>query len=214
MKLQETKYYHIHHRGVKGDNIFYHDSDYQRFLESYFYYLYIAADTYAYCLIPNHFHLLIRVRPEDEQLKLFTMCQKEMINSQELSPVHHNIDYPDFKKYSASNQLGHFLNSYTRYLNTINDQTGVIFDGRFKRVEIDSIKYLSHLICYIHRNPIHHHLCRDFSSYKYSSYNVLFSDEKTLLNQKEVLKVLGGEANAAEAHEEVRMEYIAKYILE
>lgn len=214
MKLQESKYYHIFHRGVKGDKIFYHDSDYQRFLEKYFYYLNIAADTYAYCLIPNHFHLLIRVRPEKEQIKLFTKCRIGMIGSQDLTPVHHNVDYPDFKKYSASNQFGHFLNSYTRYLNTVTGRTGVIFDGRFKRVEIDSKKYLSHLICYIHRNPIHHHLCRNYSSYKYSSYNLLFSDEKTLLNQGEILKILGGEANAIAAHEEIRMDYISKYLLE
>ncbi|WP_340104496.1 hypothetical protein [Rhodohalobacter sp. 8-1] len=214
MKLQETKYYHIHHRGVKGDNIFYQDSDYQRFLEKYFYYLYIAADTYAYCLIPNHFHVLLRVRPEEEQLELFSKCQKKMIGSQDFTPAHHNIDYPDFKNYCASNQIGHFLNSYTRYFNTASERTGIIFDGRFKRIEIDSIKYLSHLICYIHRNPIHHHLCRDYSSYKYSSYNSLFSDKKTLLNKAEILRFLGGEDNAAAAHEEVRMDYISKYILE
>ena len=214
MKLQESKYYHIYHRGVKGDKIFYHESDYQRFLEKYFYYLYIAADTYAYCLLANHFHILIRVRPVDEQINLFTKCQREMIGSQDLTPSHHNIEYPNFKKYCASNQLGHFLNSYTRYLNIITGRRGVIFDGRFKRIEIDSIKYLSHLICYIHRNPIHHHLCNEYSSYKYSSYNTLFSDKKTQLNQAEALRVLGGEANVAAAHEEVKMDYISKYMLE
>jgi len=214
MRLQESKYYHIYHRGVKGDNIFYHDTDYQRFLEKYFYYLYIAADTYAYCLIHNHFHILIRVRPEEEQKKLFDKYQEEMIVSQNLTPAHHNVEYPHFKKYCASNQLGHFLNSYTRYLNTTTGRTSVIFDGRFKRIEIDSIKYLSHLICYVHRNPIHHHLCREYCSYKFSSYNTLFSDEKTMLNQTEALRVLGGVSNAEAAHEELRMDYISKYILE
>lgn len=214
MKLQESTYYHIYHRGVKGDNIFYHDSDYQRFLEKYFYYLYIAADTYAYCLIPNHFHLVIRVRPKEEQIELFTKCRREMIGSQDSTPAYHNIEYPDFKKLCASSQFGHFLNSYTRYLNTVSGRKGVIFDGRFKRIEIDSMEYLSHLICYIHRNPIHHHLKSSYSDYGYSSHDSLFSNKKTLLNQTEVLRVLGGEANAQAAHEEVRMDYLSKYILE
>jgi len=83
-------YYHIYNRGVEGRNVFTTDQDYQRFLETIDFYLYEQNISYtqfqnlypaarqaysrlnpkgletlrvkliAYCLMPNHFHLLLK----------------------------------------------------------------------------------------------------------------------------------------------------------
>src|SRR3989344_8362013 len=80
--LRENTYYHVYNVGIGGSDIFLDDQDYETFL--YYLYIYTAppdavAARYpdlpprlaaknlsqdiivvAYCLMPNHFHLLLR----------------------------------------------------------------------------------------------------------------------------------------------------------
>ena len=60
--LEAHKVYHIYNRGINGTNIFYEERNYAYFLEKYAHYLHNWVDTFAYCLLKNHFHLLIRVK--------------------------------------------------------------------------------------------------------------------------------------------------------
>lgn len=88
----ENGYYHIYNRGVEKRRIFEESRDYERFL-SYFK-LYLSPvdslrnedpllrlsiinsnlsdqiDLLAYCLMPNHFHLLIKQKSKDAMTKL------------------------------------------------------------------------------------------------------------------------------------------------
>jgi putative transposase len=209
MRLLEEKYYHIYHRGVNKENIYYHPADYKKFIDRYIYYLFLATDTLAYCMIPNHFHLLVRIRSKEEQVHLYNRCKTKYPTG-----TFHGDNYHDYKYHKASSQIGHLLNSYTRYFNTNHDREGILFDGRFKRIEIDSDSYLSYLICYIHRNPVHHRISDDYESYPYSSYHELTNDEKSFLNRKEVFSYLGGRDNYFMAHQEVLMQIDEKYFLE
>ena len=63
--LLENIFYHIYNRGNNGDDVFYEARNYKYFLEKYDLYLSDFVETYAYCLLPNHFHILIRVKPYD-----------------------------------------------------------------------------------------------------------------------------------------------------
>lgn len=64
--LQYNTYYHIFNRGVNRTNIFIEDDNYAHFLNLYTDYITPIAETYAYCLLRNHFHLLIRTKSEEE----------------------------------------------------------------------------------------------------------------------------------------------------
>ena len=64
--LEENNYYHIYNRGHDGIDLFYQRRNYHYFLVKYDYYLSNYVDTYAYCLLPNHFHLLIRVKKKSD----------------------------------------------------------------------------------------------------------------------------------------------------
>lgn len=55
------KFYHVFARGNRKQNIFFEERDYTRFLEKIEEYRKkYAIDLVAFCLVPNHFHLLIR----------------------------------------------------------------------------------------------------------------------------------------------------------
>jgi REP element-mobilizing transposase RayT len=64
--LQPGRYYHIYNRGNNREDLFLGEHDYRRFFELYAHHMSPVANTYAYCLMRNHFHLLLRIKSEQE----------------------------------------------------------------------------------------------------------------------------------------------------
>jgi putative transposase len=64
--LEPGKYYHIINRGITGANIFLEERDYAYFLSLYAKHVESIAETFAYCLLRNHFHLLVRIKPTEQ----------------------------------------------------------------------------------------------------------------------------------------------------
>lgn len=62
IKIEPGKFYHIWNRGNNRENLFYSSRNYEYFIRLYAEYLDPVAETYAFCLLPNHFHLLIRTK--------------------------------------------------------------------------------------------------------------------------------------------------------
>ena len=65
-KFEEGRFYHIYNRAVDKKPLFKNLDNYEFFLKKYDQYLSPVIDTYAYCLLGNHFHLMVRVK--DTQL--------------------------------------------------------------------------------------------------------------------------------------------------
>lgn len=64
-----TGIYHIMLRGINHQRIFHDEADYRIFLEGLRRYREVCGfSLYAYCLMPNHLHLLLRVQEEGEAL--------------------------------------------------------------------------------------------------------------------------------------------------
>lgn len=63
--FEEGKFFHIYNRANSfSDFLLYRDENYTYFLRKYYEYLGSFLDTFAYCLIPNHFHFMIRIKKE------------------------------------------------------------------------------------------------------------------------------------------------------
>ncbi|WP_340103366.1 hypothetical protein [Rhodohalobacter sp. 8-1] len=58
--------YHVYNHGNGNDLIFKEDKNYRFFLERFRKYMSPVAKIYAYCLMPNHFHFLLRIRNEEK----------------------------------------------------------------------------------------------------------------------------------------------------
>ena len=58
------KYYHIFNRGINSCDLFRDADNYEYFLNLYDKYISPIADTYAWVLMPNHFHLLVRIKED------------------------------------------------------------------------------------------------------------------------------------------------------
>ncbi len=65
------EYYHIYNRGTRRENIFFTPEHWRFFLHRLKeYFLPEYGNVIAYCLMPNHFHLIVQVRCEDFGLKV------------------------------------------------------------------------------------------------------------------------------------------------
>jgi len=60
--LQPGVIYHIYNRGVNGETIFKEKRNFEYFINLYVKHIQPVADTYAFCLLPNHFHLLVGIK--------------------------------------------------------------------------------------------------------------------------------------------------------
>lgn len=174
-RLLPDQYYHIFNRGINGSAVFFEEKNYHFFLERYDKYLSPYVDSYAYCLLRNHFHFLIRVKPEEELLN---------------SIPKKGTDKPLY--WHVSNAFSSLFQSYTRAMNKVYSRTGPLFEHPFKRIEVNDEKYFSALIAYIHRNPSRHKLMDDFRKYPHSSYTTFLKDAPTKLERKYVLDWFGG----------------------
>ena len=60
--LEYGAYYQIYNRGIDRGRIFFEERNYRHFLRLYGRHVTPIADTFAYCLLPNHFHFLVRIK--------------------------------------------------------------------------------------------------------------------------------------------------------
>jgi REP element-mobilizing transposase RayT len=57
--------YHIYNRGNNYQEVFFTQEDYQLFLDKFKFYLKEYCSLYAFALLPNHYHLLLRVNDNE-----------------------------------------------------------------------------------------------------------------------------------------------------
>ena len=55
------QYYHIYNRAIAGNLLFREERNYLYFISRIEKFLFEAADLLAYCLMPNHYHLIVKI---------------------------------------------------------------------------------------------------------------------------------------------------------
>src|SRR3989344_2021956 len=157
--FQTDHFYHVYNRGVEKRQVFSSQRDYERFLQTIYYYQFSGPkpklSTYkrfkfkefynnpkiveivCYCLMPNHFHFLLK----------------------------------QVKENGIQEFMSKLSNSYAKYFNTKHKRVGPLWQGQFKAISVDSDEQVIHLSRYIHLNPIVADLTNDLTNFEYSSYN-------------------------------------------
>jgi len=160
------------------------------FLNQWAKYIEPVAGTYAYCLLPNHFHFLIKTH------ELHTLEVLENLQG---------ITEEQFKN-KITQTFSNLFNSYTKAFNKYYDRRGSLFIPNFKRKEINNSKYLATIVAYIHRNPVHHGISRLVGDWPYCSYDAMLNSQSTKLRRREVQNWYGSKDDFISAHKlEVRL---------
>jgi putative transposase len=144
--------YHIYQRGIDNADLFVEEGDYARFLALYEQHIAPVAGTYAYCLLPNHVHLLVRIWTQEEQLAGSHGRRRVL---------------------SPGRQFTNLFDAYGDEVNEACGRSGALFQPAFGRVGLSSTLHRDFLAVYIHRNPMEHGLVKDFRQWSHSSYSAL-----------------------------------------
>src|SRR5687768_11378526 len=116
-------FYHIYNRGNNRQVVFFEGANYLYFLEGIRKYLLSSASIVAYCLMPTHYHLLVRVRDSG-------------LNSEAYSAA-------------VSRAMMRLSVSYTKTINKRFDRVGSLFQGPFQAKLIKTYSHLLNLCIYI-----------------------------------------------------------------
>ncbi|WP_029297535.1 hypothetical protein [Chryseobacterium hispalense] len=156
--------YHVFSHVNGKELIFREETNYHFFLKQLDKYILPVADIYSYCLLPNHFHLLLRFKNIDD------------------------IDIESEHQYLMKN-FGNFLNSYAKAFNKKYNRKGALFLNAIKRKKITDEKYLLKILHYIHNNAVNHGFVNEINEWKHSSYKSYLNPEKeSKLNRTEIMQ--------------------------
>ena len=151
--------YHIYNQGNNQQNIFFDKDDYLIFLREVRKLLLPHCEIVAYCLMPNHFHLMVYT---DERVEVLIKQGGLMIDK-------------------LTNGMRKLLSGYARIYNKKYSRTGSLFrqKTKYKLLSNDRIlsnhslsdsDYCCNCFHYIHQNPWRANLVNRMEDWDYSSF--------------------------------------------
>jgi len=164
MNFKEDCTYHVYNRS--NEVLFYNRDNYLFFLRKIRDHLLPYADVLSYCLMPNHFHLILTVNAE-------------------------GVKYSEKKKREdmqlLSQSLGTILSSYTQALNRQIGRRGNLFAHKTKAIILNDAKddYALNCFMYVHQNPMLAKLVDKLEDWEFSSFpDYIGRRNGTLINKK------------------------------
>lgn len=133
MYFEKQRLYHVYNQGNNRNKIFFNQNNYQLFYQKMSEFICPYADILAWCLMPNHFHLMILVN--EIELLHKNKIKKSLIG---IDITKSNLS----KKRSLNESIGILLRSYTRIVNAENEFTGSLFRKSSKANAINDFKGL------------------------------------------------------------------------
>ncbi len=188
--FEPEKVYHIYNRANGNENLFIEERNFHFFLDKYFQHITPIADTFAFCLMPNHFHMMIRIKSENA-----VMTDPGIGNSQK---------FENFGKF-VSHRFGNLFSSYTQSFNKVYSRTGSLFQPHLKKKEVINDAYFTRLILYIHNNPVKHGFVNNPYDWQFSSIHQLTTVGTSRLKKDEIWDWFGGIAELTSAHKKIEV---------
>lgn len=196
MIFKEDRLYHVYNKGDKGIKVFFSHDNYRYFLLKMQQHILPHADILAYCLMPNHYHIMIYVHS----------FEIEQIGKRNFLGLK-NPEKTEYKYFVNLNKsIGVLQSSYTRAINREKGKSGSLFQKKakaiclneneklqasyfntnFGTVGYNSINFNNYpQVCfkYIHQNPVAAGLVKKPENWDYSSYQEFIEkNEQAIIN--------------------------------
>ncbi len=175
-------FYHIFNHAVGNEDLFRNDENFHYFLKKYSQHTGKVFDTHAYCLMPNHFHFLVKIKPYDDLKQLPKFSDN----------VHKFV----------MQKLSNLLNAYAKAYNAKYKRKGALFLDSTKRIAIIDDAHFATIVNYIHQNPVHHGFCKTVEEWNFSSYNAIISKKPSKIQRDYILNWFGGIKNFVQFHKD------------
>lgn len=155
MKFEPGNIYHVFNQGNNHETLFHSRDYYKKFLSFLKDYIVPHADILSWCLLPNHFHLMLVARDS---------CA-ETVKSGNL--------YFD----PLTNGFRKLLSGYSHYFNKKYERSGALFRSKTKskdlsdeRLRLNREDYILNCFFYMLQNPLRHGLVKDLADWEFSAY--------------------------------------------
>ena len=200
MQFETSHIYHIYNRGNNSQKIFFNKDNYLFFLKKIKTHINPFADILAWCLMPNHFHLMVYV------YNLEIKIEKQLNESKNKYGVTWGSVSNNNRNFNQS--IAIMLRSYTSAINKQENRNGSLFQMTTKAIcltdnsEITPAWFDTNFgteinipdpeksypqVCfnYIHQNPVTGKLVQNLQDWEYSSYRDYAGIRKgKLINRK------------------------------
>jgi putative transposase len=207
MEFSDGQIYHVFNRGNNSQTVFFSRENYLFFLEKLRNHILPHADILAWCLMPNHFHLMIEVnRVVVDVSEQVTLIRSEGFTSSETLTR-------TSKKRTINDSIGIILRSYSRAIQKQQKITGSLFQketkalcltepefapayfdthfGMMGNLDLPETNYLNVCFNYIHLNPVNGKLVENPEDWEFSSYRDYYCGRNGKLVNRELAKELG-----------------------
>ena len=163
--MNESVLYHVFNRGNNKQKIFFNDSNYRMFLGKIKRYIVPNCHLIAYCLMPNHFHLMVQATERS--------VSSVLVGAVPMTTFSFGIKT--------------LLSTYAQMINRQQRRTGSLFRQNTKVIALQSaqlnLDYTQACFEYIHLNPISAKITNDIIDWPYSSiHEYLNLSEERLCN--------------------------------
>ncbi|MCK4662938.1 MAG: transposase [Bacteroidales bacterium] len=176
MNFEKDYIYHIYNQGNNRQKIFFERENYLFFLKKIKTYITPYSDILAWCLMPNHFHLMVLVNEVELDVNSEGFAQSETLA----------------QKRTFNNSIGIMLRSYTNAINKKQKRSGALFRKKTKsecincpngitpsffsingitKINIQNPEEQYPQVCfnYIHQNPVKANLVNNSVDWEFSS---------------------------------------------
>jgi putative transposase len=201
--MKSDSVFHVYNRSNGSEFLFKEEFGREFFIENIKKYILPIAHIYAYCLMKNHFHLLLKIKSEEiiNNLKM-----RHYLKSQRIEIINEfhskNLQLQSNEKF-ISQVFSNMFNSYSKSFNIYFDRHGNLFERPFHRKLVNDESYYKYLFFYIHENPIRGKLYKNFKDSSWSSYNEFINNSSRILDIETVFRHFGGRLEFIEYHENI-----------
>lgn len=178
-KLEPGHFYHVFNHSSGNKQLFFDRQDYLFFLEKCKKYILPNNHLFAYCLMPNHYHFLIKVKDES------------------------NVPNPN-----PSACFKNLFTSYAQYYNKAYQEKGSLFEPRFKRRKLRFQNEIVETVLYIHCNPVKHGLVRNLPEWGHSSFVDITRSQTSIVEKCQVIDWFEDLDNFIYVHNENLKKYL------
>jgi putative transposase len=161
--------YHVYNHSIEGMKIFTNNNEYKRFINAIRFYQIeepqVKFSDFIETSLSSFATTIIdwgRFDKKDKIVKVIAYC---------VMPTHFHVILSQLTDQGIPSFVSNLLNSYARYFNAKYKRKGPLWQGRTKKILIDSDLYLLHLTRYIHLNPVTAYLVDKPEDWFASSYN-------------------------------------------
>ncbi|MBX9781891.1 MAG: hypothetical protein K2X48_01225 [Chitinophagaceae bacterium] len=194
------QHYHITFRSIDGIPLFKTINERSFFLEKWKRFTEMIFETWAYCLLSNHTHIIIQIKSQEQIIEALS----QLMDDSKSIAVKKFLEQPseDLFQRAVERQINSFMVSYANTYNNYSERKGGVFQQPFRRSLIADDAHLQQAVICTHANAQKHRLVKNFIDYPHHSYHSILNGNTTFVNVQAVLAFFGSRENFIQRHKD------------